>query len=123
MKKILSIFALLSLFAFATPTLAQDGTNIPFAEHYEGGKDSLLADIQKLLIYPSGAKRNRIQGTVLVQIIMDDNSEYKGVKIIKKVGSGCDQEAIRIVNELRNSDKLKAPGYRSQYTIPVKFKL
>ena len=123
MKKILSVFTLLSLFAFATPTFAQNNKTIPYAEHYEGGKDSLLADIQSMLIYPPGAKRNRIQGTVLVYVVMDENAEYKEVKVIKKIGGGCDQEAIRIVNELRNTGKLKAPGYKAQYQIPVKFKL
>lgn len=123
MKKIFSIFTLLGLLAFATPSFAQDTKVIPYAEHYEGGKDSLLADIKSMIIYPPGAKRNRIQGVVYVYVVMDDNAEYKEVKVIKKLGSGCDQEAVRIVKELRNNGKLRAPGYTAQYTIPVKFKL
>lgn len=123
MKSILNVLTILSICAIVTPSFAQNEKVIPYAEHYEGGRDSLLADIQKSMIYPSGAKRNRIQGTVLVHVSMDENTEYKEVKIIKRLGSGCDQEAIRIVKELRNSGKLRAPGYKANYTIPVKFKL
>ena len=123
MKTLLSLIAFISFFSFITPSFGQKEINIPYAEHYEGGKDSLLADIHNMLIYPPGAKRNRIQGTALVSIVMDDNAEYKEVKIIRRVGSGCDQEAIRIVKELRNTGKLKSPGYTATYVIPVKFKL
>ena len=92
---------------------------IPIAIHYPGGKDSLLADIHKELIYPPMAKRNRIQGTALVHVHLEEDGSLTGIKCIKNLGANTGQEAVRIVKTL----KFNAPGYRAMYTIPVSFKL
>jgi periplasmic protein TonB len=114
--KILSVFAILS-FLISSFTLQ---TEIPIAEHYTGGEEQLLKDIQANLKYPAGAKRNRRQGTVIVHAKILENGTLTNVSVVSdKLGAGCGAEAVRIIKTL----KFKAPGYIAEYNIPVKFKL
>lgn len=97
----------------------EDEDQVPIADHYAGGKEKLLADIQAELKYPPAAKRNRVQGTCLITVDLMPEGEIKNPICVKNIGAGCGEEAIRVVNTL----KFNAPGYQAKYTIPVKFKL
>jgi protein TonB len=119
MKKITFIrFSLLLVGLFiATTSFIQ--TNVPIAEHYEGGEEQLLKDIASELQYPPTAKRNRIQGTCIVHVKLMEDGHFDHVKVVTNKGGGTGEEAARIVKTL----KFKAPGYVADYNIPVKFKL
>ncbi len=104
--------------AFAQTTTTSEKT-IPVAEHYQGGKEALLADIKKSLVYPPVAKRNRIHGECVVAFTLDENGKMLNQKLIKNIGAGCGEEAMRVVKTL----KFKAPGYRVDATVPVRFDL
>lgn len=92
---------------------------LPVAEHYEGGQQALMADIQKSLVYPPVAKRNRIQGECIVAFTLEENGKMTNYKLIKEIGAGCGAEAMRVVKNLR----FKTPGYRVDLTVPVRFSL
>jgi protein TonB len=117
----------LMCFAFFTSitAFAQNSVNakaektLPVAEHYEGGREALLADIQKNLQYPPVAKRNRVHGECVVAFTLEENGKMVNQKLIKNIGGGCGEEAMRIVRNL----KFKAPGYRVDATVPVRFDL
>lgn len=120
MKKVLWIFVLTLL--VSAPVWAQKGgTNnaMPVAEFYAGGREALLADIQKSLVYPPVAKRNRVHGECIVAFTLDENGKILNQKLIKQIGGGCGAEAMRVVKNLR----FKAPGYRVDATVPVRFTL
>jgi protein TonB len=93
--------------------------SIPIAEHYEGGEEKLLQDIAAELQYPPMAKRNRRQGTCIIHVKLMEDGSFDHVKVVKNIGAGCGEEAMRVVKTL----KFKAPGYVADYNIPVKFKL
>lgn len=92
--------------------------NLPVAEYYAGGQEALLADIQKMIVYPPMAKRNRIQGECIVGITLEADGKINNQKLIKSV-VGCGDEAMRVVKNL----KFNAPGYRFDTTVPVRFVL
>ena len=94
-----------------------------FSVHYEGGDDSLYVHIKRDMIYPPVAKRNRIQGKVIVSVDLEADGTFSRVQAVKALGGGCTGEAIRLVKELENSGKLIAPGYKATYQIPIIFKL
>lgn len=99
---------------------AQSATKvIPIAQHYEGGQEALLADIQKKLQYPIMAKKNRIQGECIVSLSLDKDGKPEDYKLLKNIGGGCGDEALRVVKML----KFKAPGYRVDGSVPVKFSI
>jgi len=64
---------------------------------YPGGKAAMKAYIQENLQYPEDAVKNSIEGIVRVWYTIDKNGKVTKTKLIKKIGYGCDEEAIRLV--------------------------
>ncbi len=118
-KIFFSLFLLLFVSGFAIAQNASAQKALPVAEHYEGGREALLADIQKSIAYPPVAKRNRIHGECIVAFTLEEDGKMVNQKLIKNIGAGCGEEAMRVVKNLR----FKAPGYRVDATVPVRFTL
>ncbi|NBC65150.1 MAG: TonB family protein, partial [Bacteroidetes bacterium] len=74
--------------------------------------------------YPEMAKEAGIEGTVYVQFVVSENGNVEDAKVIRGIGGGADEEALRVVKEATFE-----PGYqdgkpiRVQYSIPIQFKL
>lgn len=95
------------------------GKVIPVAEYYEGGQEAMYAFIAKELKYPLMAKRNRIQGQCIVSFTLNPDGTMQGVKLVKQVGGGTGEEALRVVRLL----KFKKPEYPILTSLPIVFKL
>ena len=105
--------------AAPAPAPGHVGKNIPVAEYYEGGQEAMYAFIEKELKYPILAKRNRIQGTCIVSFTLNTDGTMTGVKLVKGVGGGCGDEALRVVKLLQ----FKKPDYAVLTSLPIVFKL
>ncbi len=68
---------------------------------YPGGREALRAFIKKELRYPEEAREAGIEGTVQLRLTIDHLGMVQKVGIIKSLGYGCDEEAIRVVRMLR----------------------
>ncbi|SFP80594.1 energy transducer TonB [Hymenobacter arizonensis] len=99
--------------------IASAGKVIPVAEYYEGGQEAMYAFIAKELKYPLMAKRNRIQGQCIVSFTLNPDGTMQGVKLVKQVGGGTGEEALRVVKLL----KFKKPEYPILTSLPITFKL
>ena len=55
--------------------------------------------IRKNLDYPQTARLNQIQGTVTVRFFIDEDGRPQNITVLHGLGSGCDQEAIRLIKE------------------------
>jgi protein TonB len=95
------------------------GKTIPVAEYYEGGQEAMYEFIAKELKYPLMAKRNRIQGQCIVSFTLNPDGTMQGVKLVKQVGGGTGEEALRVVRLL----KFKKPEYPILTSLPIVFKL
>jgi protein TonB len=95
------------------------GKVIPVAEYYEGGQTAMYAFIAQELKYPLLAKRNRIQGQCIVSFTLNPDATMSGVKLVKQVGGGTGEEALRVVRLL----KFKKPEYPILTSMPITFKL
>lgn len=83
-----------------------------------------LANIQKKIVYPEIAKRLGIEGKVLIQAIIDENGNVAKAKVIKGIGSGCDEVALDAVKSSKfTPGKQRGKNVRVQITIPIVFKL
>lgn len=71
---------------------------LPLFPQYPGGNDSLAAFLKKYTRYPKAAKKHNISGVVDVSFTVTVDGSVKNPKIVKSLGYGCDEEAIRIVN-------------------------
>ncbi|UYZ60453.1 energy transducer TonB [Hymenobacter latericus] len=141
MKKYTFTLALALLALAATPALAQQTVKvkpategdapaapaaahtksavIPVADYYEGGQEAMYDFIYKELKYPLMARRNRIQGTCIVSFTLNPDGSMSGVKLVKQIGGGCGEEALRVVKLL----KFKKPEYPILTSLPIAFKL
>lgn len=92
---------------------------LPAAQHFEGGQPAMYQFIAKELVYPPMARRNRFQGQCIVSFTLNADGSTANHKVIKNIGGGCGEEALRVVKLI----KFNAPGYSLTTSIPVNFKL
>ena len=64
-----------------------------------GGLEEYEEYLKKNLRYPLAAKEGKIAGKVLVQFLVNPDSSLSDFRILRSVGGGCDEEAIRLVKE------------------------
>lgn len=97
-----------------TPTLAPDE-----APDMEGG---VMKYLKKNLRYPDRAVENKTSGTVYLSFVVEKDGSVNDIKVLKAVGDGCEEEAIRVVKKMKwNPGKAKGHPVRVQFTLPVKF--
>jgi protein TonB len=68
---------------------------------YLGGTKALINSITSEIKYPEEAKKDGIQGKVLVQFIVDKDGKITDPKVIHGIGHDCDAEALRVVKLLK----------------------
>ena len=95
------------------------GQDIPVAAYYEGGQQAMYDFIAKEIKYPLNAKRNRMQGRCIVSFTLNPDGTMQGIKLVKGVGGGTGEEALRVVRLL----KFKKPEYPILTSLPIDFKL
>ncbi|MGZ4001705.1 MAG: energy transducer TonB, partial [Mucilaginibacter sp.] len=90
-----------------------------------GGIGKFYEYLSKNIRYPAVAKENNIQGKVFLTFVVEKDGAITDVKVLRGLGSGCDEEAMRV---LRAAPKWK-PGIqngrpvRVQYQVPISFAL
>lgn len=91
---------------------------------YPGGKEALSSFIRKNMKYPVEAFKNKVEGTVIVAFDYNENGKVIQTRIKKGLGSGCDEEAQRLVKMLMFR-KVKQKGVRVIYhsTVNIRFRL
>jgi protein TonB len=76
--------------------------------------------------YPDTARMNNIQGRVIVKFVVNEDGSISDCTIIKGIGGGCDEEALRVA---KNMPAWKNPGTQNgvpvkvYYSLPIVFKL
>lgn len=92
---------------------------------FEGGMKQMYKWLGKNLRYPNAAAKAGVQGKVVLTFVVEKSGQITGVKILKGIGFGCDEEASRVLEAM---PKWK-PGLqngrpvRVRYTLPLNFKL
>lgn len=89
-----------------------------------GDKDFLNSYFKKNLIYPREALEKRIEGIIVLKADINDNGEVVRVEILKGLGGGCNEEAIRLVKNLRfGAVKNKGVRLKIKKRFKIKFEL
>lgn len=66
---------------------------------YPGGAQEWLAFLNKNLRYPKSAVRNKVEGTVVVQFIINEEGKITDIMVIKSVDTELDAEALRVISK------------------------
>lgn len=86
---------------------------------YPGGEEALLQYLSDNIEYPVLASEQDIQGTVYVSFLIRPNGSVDKVKVIKGIGGGCDEEAVRVVKGMPKW----TPGYEKGVAVKVEHRL
>lgn len=98
--------------------------NFVHLPEYPGGNEAFGKYIRENLIYPPDAIKQKIQGTVYLSAEVDDNGEIKQIKVDKGIGFGCDEEAIRLIANIKHgSVKNRGVRLKTSKRFTVVFKL
>lgn len=102
-----------------------DSGNVESIPEYRGGSKALAMFIASRLRYPAKARENRVQGKVYISFVIEKNGSLSEFKVIKGIGSGCDEEAIRVMKSSPNWKPGAVKGFpvRTSYILPVSFQL
>jgi TonB family protein len=92
---------------------------------FPGGETELLKYISQNLRYPALARENFIQGVVALTFVIAKDGSVRNVNIVKDIGGGCGNEAVRLVEAMPNWIPGEANGrpVNVRFTLPVRFKL
>jgi periplasmic protein TonB len=91
-------------------------------------KDGLAAFYQSIaeqVKYPSQARRLRVEGKVFVEFVIGKDGKITEVKAVKGIGAGCDEEAVRIIQNSPpwNPGRQRGKPVRQRMVLPIIFKL
>lgn len=83
-----------------------------------------LAELQKKIVYPAKAQKAGIEGRVIVQFIVNEKGEVENPDVIRGIGGGCDEEAVRVAKLAEfKPGKQRGVPVRVQYSMPFTFML
>lgn len=100
-------------------------TVVEVMPQYPGGVQEMMNFLANNLTYPEKARREQIEGRVFLNFIVEKDGSVSNVKILRGIGAGCDEEAIRVVELMPKWE----PGYqrgqavRVAFNLPVNFRL
>lgn len=89
----------------------------------------LLQYVYTNIKYPVSARKNSIQGTVVIEFNVSRTGVVEDVTLLRGIGGGCDEESLRVVASLKNLQSKWTPGkidgkpVKVKMTLPIKFKL
>ncbi len=92
---------------------------------FPGGETKLMEYVAKNIKYPQIARETGIQGRVFVGFVVEPDGSISNVKLLRGIGGGCDEEAMRVIKSLPKwkPGKQRGKAVRVSYQIPVYFKL
>ncbi|MBR1514109.1 MAG: TonB family protein [Bacteroidales bacterium] len=92
---------------------------------FPGGEPKLMEYIAKNLNYPQEARDKGIDGRVFIGMVIEKDGSVSNVKVLRGIGGGCDEEAVRVIKALPKWTPGKKDGKpaRVSYQIPINFKL
>lgn len=90
---------------------------------FPGGEKEMMKFIKNNLRYPVAAIENGISGTVTVNFVIGRSGRITNIKVIRGIGGGCDEEAVRILEMMPPWSPGKQGGMAVpvSYTVPFKF--
>ena len=92
---------------------------------YQGGQDEMFKYLVTNIKYPDEAKQKGITGRVFITYVVEKDGTVSNVKVLRGIGGGCDEEALRVVSSMPrwNPGKQKGQPVRVQFNLPIMFSL
>lgn len=90
---------------------------------FPGGTEAMMKFLSKNMRYPSQARRIGTSGLVYVEFVVDHTGNITMAKVIKGIGAGCDEEALRVVRKMPRwkPGKQNGKAVNVRFVLPLKF--
>jgi len=91
----------------------------------KGGMAAFYKFVGSKLKYPPQANRMGVEGKVYVEFVINRDGSIVDARVVRGIGAGCDEEAVRVVasSPAWNPGKQRGKAVRQKYTLPIIFKL
>jgi len=92
---------------------------------FPGGDSELYKFIRNNMRYPAAANEMGISGSVILNFVIDKEGKITKIKVVRGIGGGCDEEAVRVLTKMPAWSVGKQGGraVAVSYTLPIKFLL
>ena len=102
-----------------------EGESVSTLPTYIGGEEAMYKYIAENLRYPEQAKADGIAGRVQVSFVIEKDGSVTDVEVVRGIGHGCDEEAVRVVKSMPRwtPGTLFGKPVRVHYNMPFAFKL
>ncbi|MGI6319393.1 MAG: energy transducer TonB [Bacteroidales bacterium] len=92
---------------------------------FPGGEEARMKYLQENIKYPQMARESGIQGTVYATFVVEPDGRITNVGILRGIGGGCDEEAIRVIRNMPRwkPGKQRSKAVRVQFNMPIRFVL
>jgi protein TonB len=92
---------------------------------FPGGIEEMMKFLQMNIQYPANAAKNKVEGRVILQFVVEKDGQIGEVKVARSVDPELDAEAVRVVKSMPNFVPGRQDGkpVAVWYTIPISFKL
>ena len=92
---------------------------------FRGGQQKLFEFLGNNLVYPQEAIDAGVEGRVFVEFYIEKDGSVTDGKVLKGIGYGCDEEALRVVESMPKwqPGMQRGKAVRVRYTLPINFKL
>ncbi len=83
-----------------------------------------LAALQREVRYPVMAKKAGIEGRVILRFIVDEQGRVSEPKVVRGIGGGCDEEALRALQTVRFwPGTQRGKPVKVKMSLPITFRL
>lgn len=114
----------------AVPTVGQeteitDITTVDVDPEYPEGIEAMYKYLAESIRYPEQAKKDGVQGRIIVCFVVEADGSITGAEVMRGIGGGCDEEALRVVQAMPRWKPATQDGkpVRVKYNLPIYFKL
>lgn len=90
---------------------------------FPGGVEAIERYLRNNIRYPQVALENNISGTVYVTFVVEQDGSITNPRVLRGIGGGCDQEAVRLVKSMPKwiPGKQRGKPVRVQFNLPIRF--
>lgn len=119
------------IYSYKSDSTIYPKKNVPTTEsvdvipEFKGGTEAFYRYLYKSIRYPAQAREQNMQGRVVVSFIVEKDGYLTNFKIVKGIGGGCDEEAMRVLaaSPPWTPASIKGKTVRLMYSVPMIFKL
>ncbi|HMB91058.1 MAG TPA: TonB family protein [Rhodothermales bacterium] len=81
-----------------------------------------LGELHQKVEYPQKAYNAGVTGRVYVQFVVNEQGRVENAKVVRGIGSGCDEEALRVVKQARfEPGQVDGKPVKVQHTLFINF--